>query len=145
MNMKRYSLMAFVVLVLSIVTLLSRKSLFARGWIPIAIQIGAVCLMIWARLSFGLRSFHAAANPTKGGLITGGPYRFMRHPIYAAVIYFIWAGVLSHLSLINICLAVIATAAFTVRMLSEEHLLIETYPEYADYAAKTKRIVPFVI
>jgi protein-S-isoprenylcysteine O-methyltransferase Ste14 len=145
MNMKRYSLIAFAVLVLSLVTLIARKSFFARGWIPIAIQIGAVCLMIWGRLTFGLRSFHAAANPTKGRLITTGPYRFIRHPIYAAVIYFIWAGVLSHFSLINICLAAIATVAFAVRMRSEEHLLIEMYPEYTDYAAKTKRIVPFII
>jgi protein-S-isoprenylcysteine O-methyltransferase Ste14 len=145
MNMKRLSILAFVISVLALLTLIARRSLFAHGWLAIAIQIGAVCLMIWARLTFGLRSFHAAANPTSGGLVTKGPYRFIRHPIYAAVIYFVWAGVLSHLSLINVCLGIIITAGLVIRIRSEERLLIGMYPEYADYAAKTKRIVPFVI
>jgi protein-S-isoprenylcysteine O-methyltransferase Ste14 len=145
MHMKRLSIIAFVISVLALLTLIARGSLFAQGWLPIAIQIGAVCLMIWARLTFGLRSFHAAANPTSGGLITRGPYRFVRHPIYAAIIYFVWAGVLSHLSLINVCLGIIVTAGLAIRIRSEEHLLLGMYPEYADYAARTKRIIPFVI
>jgi protein-S-isoprenylcysteine O-methyltransferase Ste14 len=143
--MKKLSVIAFVISVLALLTLIARGSLFAQGWLPIAIQIGAVCLMIWARLTFGLRSFHAAANPTSGGLITRGPYRFIRHPIYASVIYFVWAGVLSHLSLINVCLGIIVTAGLIIRLRSEERLLLGMYPEYADYASRTKRIVPFVI
>jgi hypothetical protein len=41
-------------------------------------------------LTFGARSFHAGANPTDGGVVTAGPYRFFRHPIYAAILYFLW-------------------------------------------------------
>jgi protein-S-isoprenylcysteine O-methyltransferase Ste14 len=145
MHMKRLSIIAFAISVLALLILIARRSLFAQGWFPIAIQIGAVCLMIWARLTFGLRSFHAAANPTSGGLITRGPYRFVRHPIYAAIIYFVWAGVFSHLSLINVCLGIIVTAGLAIRIRSEERLLIGMYPEYANYAARTKRIVPFII
>jgi protein-S-isoprenylcysteine O-methyltransferase Ste14 len=145
MNMKQLSIIAFVISVLALLTLIASRSLFAQGWFPITIQIGVVCLMIWARLTFGLRSFHAAANPTSGGLITIGPYRFIRHPIYASVIYFVWAGVLSHLSLINVCLGIIVIAGLVIRIRSEERLLIGMYPEYAAYAARTKRIVPFVI
>jgi protein-S-isoprenylcysteine O-methyltransferase Ste14 len=144
-NAKRYSIIAFVFLILALAGLIIRKSLFAGAWIAIIVQIGAVCLMIWGRLTFGSRSFHAAANPTEGGLVTKGPYRFIRHPIYAAVIYFIWAGVLSHISLINICLAIVITAAFAIRIRSEERLLVGMYPEYAAYSARTKRIVPFII
>ena len=143
--MKKLSVIAFVISVLALLTLIARRSLFAHGWLAIAIQIAAVCLMIWARITFGLRSFHAAANPTKGGLITRGPYRFIRHPIYASVIYFVWAGVLSHLSPINVCLGIIVTAGLVIRFRSEERLLLGMYPEYADYAAKTKRIIPYLI
>jgi protein-S-isoprenylcysteine O-methyltransferase Ste14 len=143
--MKRLSVIAFVISVLALMTLIARRSLIAHGWLLIAVQILAVCLMIWARLIFGLRSFHAAANPTKGGLVTRGPYRFIRHPIYASVIYFVWAGVLSHLSLINVCLGIIVTTGLVIRIRSEERLLLGMYPDYADYATKTKRIVPFLI
>ena len=30
----------------------------------------------------------------RGGLVTTGPYRYVRHPIYAAATYFAWAGAL---------------------------------------------------
>ena len=96
-------------------------------------------------MTFGARSFHAAANPTAGGVVTTGPYRFVRHPIYAAILYFIWAGVLSHASFFHVSLAVLATGMVAIRIAAEERLLVERYPEYASYAATTKRVVPFIL
>lgn len=145
MNLKGASFFAFIILIMTIFGLIIRKSFIGDGLIALALQIAAIFIMIWARLSFGVRSFHATANPTEGGLVTKGPYRFIRHPIYAAVIYFIWAGALSHFSIINIALAVIATAAIAVRIIAEENLLLQRYPEYAAYAARTRRIVPFLL
>jgi len=103
--------------------------------------------MVWARLTFGLRSFHAAANPTEGGLVTSGPYRYVRNPIYTAAMVFVWTGVLTqgHVpSLMSVFLAVVATLMTFVRILSEEKLLRVTFSDYAAYAARTKRLVPFV-
>jgi protein-S-isoprenylcysteine O-methyltransferase Ste14 len=101
--------------------------------------------MIWARVTFGIRSFHATARPTAGGLVTTGPYRFIRHPIYAAVLYFTWVGVFSHTSALNVVLGLFATAGTIIRMATEERLLIQRYPEYRDYAARTRRVIPFVV
>src|SRR5215813_5692154 len=84
--LKSSSLLAFALLVAVLVALVSLKAVFAVEPIGIAIQVLAVLLMIWARATFGVRSLHAAANPTGGGLVTSGPYRFLRHPIYAAVL-----------------------------------------------------------
>jgi protein-S-isoprenylcysteine O-methyltransferase Ste14 len=126
------------------VSLVFRESLLASGVIAIAVQVAAAILMGWARLSFGRRSFHAAADATEGGLVTWGPYRYLRHPIYAALLYFLWAGVLTHPDMVNGLLGVLVTAGLVVRMMAEESLVAERYPEYAVYAARTKRIVPFV-
>jgi protein-S-isoprenylcysteine O-methyltransferase Ste14 len=101
--------------------------------------------MVWARLTFGLRSLHAAATPTAGGLVTTGPYRLMRHPIYSAILLFLWAGVASHLSPLSVVLGVLATGAIAVRLSTEERLVIMRYPEYAAYAARTRRVIPFVL
>ena len=100
--------------------------------------------MIWARLTFGLRSFHATANTSEGGLVTNGPYRTWRHPIYASIIYFVWAGQIEDPRLTAIAAAAVATAALVVRMVLEEQFLRETYPEYAEYATRAKRLIPFV-
>ena len=145
MNLKGASLAATAILVVAIVGLLVRHQLFAAGWTSAAFQVLASLLMLWARLTFGVRSFHAGANPTEGGLVTSGPYRFVRHPIYAAILLFVWAGVASHGSLGGVLLAIVASGATAVRMASEERLLIERYPEYAAYAARTKRLLPFVL
>ena len=58
----------------------------------------AFLLILWARVTFGRRSFHVVANPTEGGLVTSGPYRYIRHPIYAAICLFTWVGVAAHWS-----------------------------------------------
>jgi protein-S-isoprenylcysteine O-methyltransferase Ste14 len=144
MGLKWASILAFVVLVLAMLGLMLRHSFFAKGLFAIALQVLSVALMLWARLAFGIRSFHATANPTEGGLVTTGPYRFLRHPIYSAILYFLWTGVLSHISVVSCLLALVATAALAARIAVEEKLLVKRYPEYATYAAKTKRVIPFV-
>ncbi len=145
MNLRSASLVGHFILVFALVSLVVEGSILAIGFGLIAIQILAIVLMVWARITFGRRSFHSAANPTEGGLVTTGPYTFIRHPIYASILYFLWAGVFSHLSVINLLFALIGTVGVSVRIYAEEHLIILQYPEYSDYAARTKRIIPFLI
>jgi len=96
-------------------------------------------------LTFGARSFHAGADPTEGGVVTNGPYRYVRHPIYTAILTFVWAGVASHGALVGVLIAAVATAAVAVRIVTEEALVVGRFPEYADYSRRTKRIIPFVL
>jgi protein-S-isoprenylcysteine O-methyltransferase Ste14 len=145
MSLKLVSLAATSVLVASTLGLLFARWLFAVGPVAIGLQVVAAALMLAARLTFGARSFHAGANPTEGGLVTGGPYRFIRHPIYAAILLFTWAGVGSHLSILSAALGGVSSAAIAVRIATEERLVTAAYPEYAEYARRTKRLIPFVI
>ncbi len=145
MTLKRFSLAGFVILVLAVLGLIAQGAILAGTPIMIAAQVAAALLMLWARLTFGLRSFHAGANPTAGGLVTTGPYRYVRHPIYAAILFFLCAAVLSHLSLATVSLVLVSAIGVAMRIFAEEHLLIERYPVYAVYAAHTKRIIPFLL
>ena len=45
---------------------------------------------------------------------------------------------------VALLLALLATLATAVRIQAEEQLLRATFPEYSAYAARTKRLVPFV-
>jgi protein-S-isoprenylcysteine O-methyltransferase Ste14 len=146
MNLKRISIGATSILVVAVVSLLLRRSLFGHGAVAIALQTVAVLLMLWARLTFGGRSFHAGADPTRGGLVTTGPYRFVRHPIYTAILFFMWTGVAGTGSIDQAWLtAIVATAAVVVRIVTEEDLVAAAYPEYLEYARHTKRLIPFVL
>jgi protein-S-isoprenylcysteine O-methyltransferase Ste14 len=144
MNWTVASVVAFVLLVGCIVWLVVSRSILGNGPVSIAVQAAALLLMIWARVTFGMRSFHAAANPTAGGIVTTGPYRFIRHPIYAAIFYFLLGGAVAHPNFANLSAVLLAAAMLFVRLRSEELLLVETYPEYGPYAARTKRVLPGV-
>lgn len=135
----------FIVLVLAVVVLALSDSLFGHGPLTIGLQIAGVLLMVWARVTFGLRSFHYAANPTSGGLVTTGPYRFVRHPIYSAVLLVVWTGIAANWSLHAAALGLVVTLMTALRILFEESLVVERYPEYAAYALRTRRVIPFVL
>lgn len=143
-NWKLLSIGAFLGVAICVAALVLKDALFGRGPVTITIQIAAAVLMGWARITFGRRSFHPGANPTEGGLVTRGPYRYLRHPIYAAILYFMWAGIAAHLSATNGVIGVIASGMLAVRMRSEEILLERKYPEYAEYSRHTARVLPFV-
>ena len=145
MNLRSVSIAATAVLTAAVVTLLFLRLLFAHAGVPLALQVVAGVLMLWARLTFGRRSFHAGADPTPGGIVTRGPYGLVRHPIYTATLLFVWAGVAAHGVLVGVLLAIVATAAVVVRMLAEERLVVEIYPEYEEHAHRVKRLIPFVL
>jgi protein-S-isoprenylcysteine O-methyltransferase Ste14 len=144
-NAKLLSTPVVILLILSLGGLILTHSLLGRGPVSIGLQAVAVLLWLWARLTFGLRSFHYAANPTAGGLVTTGPYRYMRHPIYASILLLIWAGVAANPSAVSAALGLFATVMLALRMVFEETLVRRTYPEYDDYARRTKRVVPFIL
>jgi len=128
----------------STVVLIVTHNLFSSSPIVIAVQVAAVALILWARLTFGWRSFHFAANPTEGGLVTRGPYRHIRHPIYTAFCLFTWAGVVAHWSLKTGWWGGLAVGSALLRMICEETLVATRYPEYRRYAATTWRMIPYV-
>jgi protein-S-isoprenylcysteine O-methyltransferase Ste14 len=142
--LKRLSLVGFVLMVVAIVALFRRDSLFSWSPLVIGAQVAAVALMVWARMTFGKRSFHAAANPTAGGLVTTGPYRYIRHPIYTAACLFCFAGVAGHWSPVNTLLGILMLVGSLVRMMAEEQMVVAQYPEYRAYAERTSRMVPNV-
>ncbi len=138
------STLGLVAMVAGLIALLLTRRLFSPFPLVVAVQIGAVVLMAWARITFGRRSFHFAADPTQGGLVTTGPYRYIRHPIYTAVCLFVTAGAAAHLSLTTVLLLAVVWGGAIARMLCEEQLLVQKYPEYQQYAARTPRMLPFL-
>src|SRR5580765_5311613 len=90
------SKIGFLIMVAGIAGLAATHSLFSPNPLVVGAQVAAAALMVWARVAFGARSFHATADPTAGGLVTRGPYRFIRHPIYTAACLFAVAGALAH-------------------------------------------------
>jgi protein-S-isoprenylcysteine O-methyltransferase Ste14 len=131
------SVLAFALMVAGIVGLFYTHALFADSPVVIGFQLSA-------RITFGRRSFHAAANPTAGGVVRTGPYRYLRHPIYTAACLFVWPSAINSGSALALGCAALVSAGAIIRMLCEEYLLVRQYPDYRDYARTTSRMIPFL-
>src|SRR5215475_14615512 len=142
--LKMISLLGLLIMIAALVGLYAIGSLFSFQPITVALQVIAVALMVWARVTFGRRSFHASAEPTPGGLVTTGPYRYIRNPIYTAGCLFGWGGIVTHWSWQSATLGVLLFLGALTRILCEERLLKQSYPEYLQYSKATKRMIPYV-
>lgn len=143
--MKLISKFTLLILIIAILYLLISGNLLSLSPFVIVAQILAVTLSIWARRSFQAGQFSIHAEPKDGQLLLRGPYRLIRHPMYAAALLFTWAGILSHISLVNLVIGVIITGIIAVRIVTEEQYLRTRYPDYVEYSSRTKRLIPSII
>jgi protein-S-isoprenylcysteine O-methyltransferase Ste14 len=98
---------------------------------------GAVWGLLTLRLSFGI--FPAARS-----LVTGGPYRLVRHPLYVCEILSALVMVVSSGRLATIALVAIFCALQVTRIHYEESLLSKSFPEWEAWAAGRARLIPGV-
>src|ERR1700683_2723160 len=82
--------------------------------------------------------------PEAPRLGTAGPYRFVRHPLYAAEILAAAALVLARPALWATLALIPFIAVQMLRARFEEDLLTRAFPAYTTYAAHTPRLIPFL-
>lgn len=82
--------------------------------------------------------------PEARRLTTGGPYRIVRHPLYLFEIMAAVAVVAARPGAIATLSFVVFAGMQMVRASFEEGVLRSTFPEYAGYARRTRRLIPFV-
>ena len=101
----------------------------------------AFIVAIWGLLT--LRR-NLSIIPEARRLVTAGPYRFVRHPLYAMEILTALALVSAHPTLWAVVGVVPFAALQLLRARFEERLLRGTFTDYDGYAARTRRLVPAV-
>jgi protein-S-isoprenylcysteine O-methyltransferase Ste14 len=142
--LKVLSIVGYLGMAGGLVAQFATGNLFSSSPVAIAVQVGAGALLVWARLTLGWRSFHVVANPTEGGLVTSGPYRYIRHPIYTAMVVVSGVGVAARWSCVSGLLCGFVVGCAFLRIFCEEVIVTARYPEYRQYAAKTWRMIPYV-
>jgi protein-S-isoprenylcysteine O-methyltransferase Ste14 len=142
--LKTLSIIGYLGMIGGLLGLVALQAILSVSPFVISVQAITVILAVWARVTFGRRSFHVAANPTEGGLVTGGPYHFIRHPIYTAICVFTVAGVAANWSWAAGACGGLVIGSLVLRMFCEETLVAERYPEYQEYAASTWRMIPYI-
>jgi len=106
-----------------------------------SITAAGVALVVLGKATLG-RSFGLA--PANRGVVVRGPYRVVRHPIYAGYLIAHAGFLLAHPAWANVGLAVVSDAALVVRAFMEERVL-STDAAYRSYCARVSwHLVPGV-
>lgn len=119
-----------------------------RGSIPleaVSLAVASLALAVWTLQHNRLGNFNIRPTPVaRGVLVTTGPYRWIRHPMYTSVL--MGAGALSWMS--NQPAGWISWSALAAVLLIksalEERWMRDEHPGYAAYARQSKRFVPWL-
>ena len=119
----------------------------AVGWsLPASALVGAgIAVGAWALTANRPGNFNIRPEVKPGGrLVTRGPYAYVRHPMYLAVMLAMSGFCLGHGTPWRWAALAALGIVLVVKAGIEESAMAARHPGYAGYAGATKRIVPFV-
>jgi protein-S-isoprenylcysteine O-methyltransferase Ste14 len=117
------------------------------GWSDTAgvLVVGGVFIGCWALEANRPGNFNILPEPRSGGrLVTHGPYRFIRHPMYTAVVVAMAGFCTGYATPWRWAALAALVAVLALKADVEERAMANAHPGYADYARRRKRFVPFV-
>lgn len=136
-------------LVLGQFTLIGALFLISFPWTfslwVILFQAGAVLLGLWALKTMHLGHFNIIPDPMPEiDLVTTGPYRFIRHPMYASILYFFAPVALAESQPGTWLLFLALALNLLLKLHYEEFLLRQKLKDYALYQSRSKKIIPYL-
>ena len=109
------------------------------------IEIIGILILIWSVSVMSLSKLNVFPDVRNGAiLISHGPYKFIRHPMYLSVILICLSVVLEFLNPGRLLILMILIATLIYKIEFEENLLINNFEKYAEYRKTTKKLIPFI-
>ncbi len=111
----------------------------------IALLVIGAALGLWTLSANRWGNFNIRPEVKHGArLITSGPYRWIRHPMYAAILIGIAAFLALDPSVARSALFAALVVVLVVKSQREEQNLRAAFADYGAYAARTARFIPGV-
>jgi protein-S-isoprenylcysteine O-methyltransferase Ste14 len=113
------------------------------GWIGLLLAMG---LVAWVAINNAYLSAVVRIQDDRGQqVVTTGPYRYVRHPMYAADLFFFWGIPLLLGSWWALVPSLLIVVVMIIRTALEDKTLQAELPGYKEYAEKVRyRLVPGV-
>lgn len=148
MNLIKFSARGMVLVTLQFACLLyllatTQPKLSVAG---IVLLGAALLLLSWSVITMRKSKLRILPDPAKHAkLITSGPYRIIRHPMYTSLLMGSLALVITHATLERLIAFFVLLVTVWLKLSLEEDMLTKKFPEYANYKVKTYRILPYII
>lgn len=113
--------------------------------IGLVLQIAGLILGLWGILTIKLGNFNIQPEVKSVELITSGPYRWIRNPMYIAVLLFYIPIITQNFNWLNLLVFILLIVTLLFKINSEEQYLEEQFgTDYLQYKSETKRLIPFL-
>jgi protein-S-isoprenylcysteine O-methyltransferase Ste14 len=115
------------------------------GAIGAIVFASGIAVAIWARIHLGRNWGMPMTQRAEPELVTSGPYRFVRHPIYTGLLAGLLGTALAT-NVVGLIIVAVLGGYFYYSASVEEQNLIATFPAaYPAYRSATKMLIPFVL
>ncbi len=115
------------------------------GVIGVVVFALGIALAIWARIHLGRNWGMPTTQKADPELVTSGPYRFVRHPVYSGILTGVLGTALAT-NLIGLIIVGVLGAYFYYSATVEERNLTAAFPTaYSAYRTTTKMLIPFLL
>ena len=145
MNLRSPSIWLVTIQFSALIYIAASGPLLARQPHGLILEFLGLAVGLWAALSMRLRQVRISPEVAPDAtLVTSGPYRFVRHPMYLAVLTVTLALLLDFFSWPRAAAWLVLLVDIVAKMNYEEKLLAARFPGYESYRKTTRRIFPFV-
>jgi protein-S-isoprenylcysteine O-methyltransferase Ste14 len=119
--------------------------IFPANPLLLIVELLGIGVGLWAVLTVGIGNFHIAPDPLRHSrLVTGGPYRFIRHPMYLGLLLMTLPLVMAAFTWWRLALWLGLLADLLIKLNYEEGLLTAGLEGYRKYQERSYRLIPFI-
>lgn len=144
----RVAIILVVLLLLRLRVLKGHRAVMHNPWLQgvgLAIFVLGLALAVWARIYIGRNWGMPMSEKADPELVTTGPYRTIRHPIYSGIILAM-VGTTVAISLYWLIAVALLGAYFLYSAVMEERYMAGVFPDaYPRYKQSTKMLIPFIL
>jgi protein-S-isoprenylcysteine O-methyltransferase Ste14 len=117
----------------------------ALGAVGVLLCVSGIAIAVWARIDLGRNWGMPMTEKAEPELVTSGPYRLVRHPIYSGQLVAV-LGTALVTDRLGLAIVAVMTGYFYYCASVEEKNLTATFPiAYSAYRARTRMLIPYVL
>jgi protein-S-isoprenylcysteine O-methyltransferase Ste14 len=140
---------SFILVLLQLILMLALFSagpVFPKNPLSFLLLSVALVLGIWSiSTMFQKSKFNGPPEVApESRLVTTGPYKYIRNPMYTAILIGGLGLFLNDFSLMRFFLLLLLLLLLLYKIRVEEYYLSQLFPHFKDYIAKTSRLIPGV-
>ncbi|MDZ7740701.1 MAG: isoprenylcysteine carboxylmethyltransferase family protein [Bacteroidota bacterium] len=120
--------------------------IFPSTYLYFALESLGVILGLWAIFEQRPGNFNITpTNKTNARLVTIGPYRYIRHPMYLAIIIALTPLIIDHYNPMRLIFGIALLIVLILKLEYEERQLVKHFDGYEGYRGRSWKLIPLLL